>query len=116
MNKREQDYLESIEIKASLRLTEEILPDLPIPKSSDGLVKGYRFNVYTSRVSETCSDSVYHNSHDNIKANSQNPMEQYSTKLLALKALRYQTELEVAKKLRAIDIKIKAELDKESQS
>ena len=115
MNKREQAYLESIEIKPSLRLTEEVLPDLPIPKSSDGLVKGYGFNVYSGRVSETCSNSINHNPNNNIKTNSQNPMEQYSTKLLALKALRYQTELEVAKKLRAIDIQIKAELDKEDE-
>lgn len=107
MNKKEKQELEDLKIKCALRFTEPVEKDVDIPELySDTIANGWGFNVYTATVYKTCSSSIYHNSRGWDVTNSQQPIRQYSTKLLALKALRNATEQDCAKKLRKIDIMI----------
>jgi predicted CxxxxCH...CXXCH cytochrome family protein len=103
MTKKEREYLEFIETKLALHQTEPVSPDLPPPERCDVLAKGWSFNMHTGNVYKTCSSVICHGvGWDNT--NSRGPLWQYSTEVLALRALRYALENECAKKLRQIDL------------
>lgn len=113
MNKKEKLHLDSlqneirilrrtIEVMAADKTTHEVLPDLAPPDNWD-LVKGYSFNSHTGSVMKSCSSVTGHNKGNDEKTQSQNPIRQYSTELLAYKGLRYEVEQKWLKQLADID-------------
>ena len=103
LNKKERQMFDDLLTAAALRSTTEVKPDLIVKESKT--IRGYL------PVAE-CSDSarVEHvesttTSHKNVGSHygSQGGVNLYSTKVLALRALRYKVEWECAKKLRAVD-------------
>jgi len=114
MNKKEKKELEDLKTKLALRFTEPVERDLMPPNTSDDfrkIVNGYSYNAYNLRIGKSCSSSIYHNRHGWDETTAQEPIEQYSTKLLALKAMRNEVELQSAKKLREIDLMIEQEVE-----
>lgn len=115
LNKKEKAYLEEIEVKAALHITREIKLDVKPPPTcepfSDAirLTKGFLFNGYRLQVDEACSSSIYHNPCGNKDTDRQNPAWLYSTRELALRAMRYEMEIKFAKELRKIDLMIESE-------
>jgi hypothetical protein len=114
MNKKEKLHVESLENKIHVlkrtidvmladRTTKEVLPDLGYPINISEIVKGYSFNVYTGKVSKSCSSVISHNLHRDDKTQSQNPICQYSTELLAYQGLRYEVEQKWLQQLAGID-------------
>ena len=112
MNKKEQAAFDEAILKAetlaALRWTEKVEPDMDIPTStSNKTAFGYGMNTSTLRAFETWSQNGRHSTgRDPNKIASQNGIKQYSTELLALKALRHALELDYAKNLLAIDKRI----------
>jgi hypothetical protein len=96
--------------REALRWTEPVLPDVMPPKGGDDLSKGFLHNSYSMRAEPACSSSVYHGIGRNDKTTSQGTRHLYSTRLLALKAMRHEVENEAAKKLHEIDKLIEQEL------
>ena len=98
---------------AALRWTEPApARDVPPPDglgSYNRLSTGYTFNVHTRSTSEACSSSVSHAIGRTDRADSQRPISLYSTRLLALRALRAAMEREYAEALLRIDDQIKKE-------
>lgn len=113
MNKKEKAFMEELKTLNAFKLTEPVLKDVPIPTS--GLVTGWFYNAYSKEVSHGCSSSVNHSVYNIDKTRSQGPVEMYSTKLLALKAMRYAVELDCARNLRAIDIRIEKAINGENK-
>ena len=110
MTKKERARIERLLTECALRRTSEVLPDVPPPKSyTDPLTVGWHFNSYTMDVRQGCSSSGYHSIHSTTKTDSQLPKHFYSSKMLALRAMRYEIETRVARELRAADIKIEKE-------
>jgi hypothetical protein len=109
MNKKEQEYVESLKTELAFRRTLLVEPDLDIPESWNEIVNGYSFNAYSIKVEKSCSSGGYHNLWGWDKTTSHKGIRQYSTRLLALKAMRYEVEKDCAKKLRNIDKLIEAE-------
>lgn len=89
----------------ALRFTPDVPPDIPEPAPGSKLVKGYLPSKSrdTLAVNEACSDGASHSLNQNLKTTSQRPIALFSSRLLALKALRRQRELAAAKILRDID-------------
>src|ERR1035437_5931809 len=116
MNKKEtaamDDLRKQLAIAKAMRFTEPVLPDVPIPSGHDTLTKGFLFaggfNSY-ARVEPSCSSSAHHNFGRTEKTTTQNPRTLYSTKLLALRAMRYAVEKECAQTLAGIDQQIENE-------
>ena len=106
MNKKEKLELSEtqheLELHRAFRLTEPVERDLMPPSGSEELSKGWTFNAYSGRVGKHCSSGV-HNGAGWDKTSSQNSMELFSTKELAVKALRYAVERKVMKELLAVD-------------
>lgn len=119
MNKTEKAAFEKLQEEAritkALRFTEQIDPDIPRPEK--GETSGFLFNAYSVRVRYARSDSVHHATSDSpipernkySSGWSQNGRALYSSRLLALKAMRHEVERECAKKLAGIDLKIEQE-------
>lgn len=103
MTKAEKQLIEDLKTQCALRYTDAIKPDIPVPSSNEGIVNGYSFNAYSKRVTQSCSSVVFHNRDGWNIARSQNPIEQYSSVLLALKAMRNEIERRCADDLRSID-------------
>lgn len=119
MNKSEREAFEKLQddlrIARALRFTEKIKPDIPAPK--DGTTRGFLFNAYSSQIQYAASRTVSHaTSYAPIKDTgfgggwTQGGRAIYSSKLLAFKAMRYEVELECAKKLAGIDKQIEQEI------
>jgi hypothetical protein len=111
MTKKEKKMVEDLKTKLALRFTEFVKPDIDYPKIGDGLINGYNFNSYAREVWKSCSTSYSHGIRNWDKTSSQQPIQQYSSKLLALKAMRNEIETKVARDLRSIDILIEKELE-----
>lgn len=117
MTKKEQaafaELQQELRLARALRYTEPVAPDIPIPEGSK-LTKGFLFNAYHGhggdRVEPACSSSIYHAFGRDDKTDRQQPRRLYSTKVLALKALRHAVEKDVAKRLADIDTAIDLEL------
>jgi hypothetical protein len=117
MTKKEQAAMQAAidkaETLAALRWTEPVAKDVPPPEK--GYTEGWEFNIYTKAVDPYWSSCIYHgqgpapkdgNCYDGGR---QNPRKLYSTKLLALMALRHEVEKEAATSLMRIDRLIEAE-------
>lgn len=113
MNKAEKKLLEDAYVQGALRWTQPIEPDLLPPgylpgTSSGGFIQGWDYNQYSQNVFPAWSDSISHGSETyttnwKIRAGSQGRRRLYSTKALALKALRASLEYKTAVELRKID-------------
>lgn len=121
MNKKEQAELAQAKLDAminrALRWTDPVQPDLmpPKPISGEQDIRGYVYNTHNMRVDPAWSSSAYHSIGSHERKNyhaSQGACQLYSTRLLALRALRSAKEIEVAKQLANIDMLIAAELNK----
>lgn len=100
---------EQARIRAALHWTEEAPPkDVP-PPTGNGLSTGFAFNVYGRRVDVACSSAVFHAVGRTDQTTTQGSRALYSTRLLALQALRNALEWEFAKELDKIDRQIEAE-------
>ncbi len=114
MNKKEQAHVADLERRLLESEARNIKSapvefDLMPPKHGDGgqlIANGWSFNTYSNRVSKSCSSSIYHARGQWDKTTSQNQIRQFSTELLATKALRYEVEQELYKKLAKIDKRI----------
>jgi hypothetical protein len=109
MTKKELAYIESLKIRLALRFTEDVNPDIPKPVTGRGegtIVNGWSFNSYSMRVYKSCSSSTYHGTDKWNKTESQEAIEQYSTPLLACRAMRREVEERMARELRKIDAEI----------
>lgn len=109
MNKKELAYVESLKERLALCFTPEVAPDVPRPGVDDGLVIGYSFNAYSREVRKSCSSYLWHAVGSWDKTDAQGAIEQYSTRLLALRAMRNAIEMRCARDLRGIDIMIEQE-------
>lgn len=113
MNKKEQAAFAELQkdllIARALRFTDPVPADIPIPER--GLAKGWLFNSYLGNpdVARACSSSVSHCYGDDNATTSQGATRLYSTKLLALRALRHAVELKCAEILAGIDLQIEDE-------
>lgn len=99
-------------IAAAFHRTQPVEKDVDIPERSYDLAKGWLFNSYNASVSKACSSAVHHCPHDDEKTTSQMPRRLFSTKLRALRALRYEVEKESAEKLAKIDLMIEEESER----
>jgi len=112
MNKKEQAMVEDLKVRYALRFTDTVKLDVEIPDySTNELSKGFLMNSYALRVTPACSSPSGHSSTGNDRITSQNGVKLYSTKLLALKAMRNELEYRLAKELRKIDIMIEEEIE-----
>ena len=113
MNKKEQamvdDLREQLRIAKALRWTEKVEPDVPIPESSY-LTKGFLCNGYNGDVVPACSSRVSHGYGSDERTGTQGARALYSTRLLALRAVRHLVELKVAKVLADVDGRIEKEV------
>jgi hypothetical protein len=121
MNKAEkqlEDAIDKARLYAAFQITPEITPDLPAPSSgvgfgADAHIYGYDFNEHTRKVFEAWSESVRNGTgHGERKHGSQGGRNLYSTKLLALQAMRNKIAMKSADILVGIDLMIDKELGK----
>ena len=122
MNKKERQELEDakrqLETALALRWSEKADgPDLRIPEHSygaEGLVKGFLFceSGDNPRVEPACSDSAHHSFGRDDRTTTQGARHLFSTRMLALRALRNAVEVRCAKLLAEVDWKIAAEKQK----
>ncbi len=110
MNKIEKAQMQALKVKASFYRTQPVEPDVLPPKS--GTTTGYRalHPSYSAPIVESMwSTSVTHGRGvpgDKRLSGSQNARALFSTPELALRALRYQVEIESMERLAAIDAAI----------
>lgn len=105
MNKSERAALEAALTEAALRRTYDVRPDI-FPPNGGALTTGYIPIAALSdsaRVDVACSSSVGHATGQVNRTTTQGARSLYSTKLLALQALRYEVESDCARRLRAVD-------------
>ena len=108
MTKKEKEALENALTSAALRATSPVKPDIPIPGPGE-VSEGWEalFDRVGIAWSRSCAHGRGpHKKEDKRLSASQGGIALYSTKTLALKAIRYQTECRAAKELRRIDIMI----------
>lgn len=102
--------VQKLRVAAAFHRTQPVPFDVPIPEYCDKIVNGWSFNDYNYEVRKSCSSSIYHGDHDWNKTSTQHPIKQYSTRLIALRALRYAAEEKAAGILAKIDQQIKKEM------
>lgn len=117
MTKKEKAALEEALMLSALRATAGAKPDVMPPEAFSGVSVGFTFAgaLGSPRVEKAWSTSVSHGTGEPRSHGSQNPRRLYSTKLLALQALRRAVELECCKSLRRIDVMIEQEMDGETK-
>jgi hypothetical protein len=115
MNKREQaevaELRHQLALARALRCTPVVLPDVPIPTRFHNLVKGFLYCASQSawRVEPACSSCHEHSFGNNDKTTIRDGKKLFSTRLLALRALRNDAERQCAEWLAAIDAMIDRE-------
>lgn len=132
MTKKEKQMVEELLTEAALRRTAPVEPDVDCPEKfssgSGGVVTGFLFRGAlgaSPRVEHAASTSVSHKvsynpidfEKDRLERSggwSQGARRLYSTRLLALKALRYELESSCCRALRDIDRQIEAEIRKQN--
>ena len=113
MTKREQEELARLQrevcLNRALRWSaSEPSPDLPVPDST-GFHTGWQFNLYTGVAFPAWSESSAHGTGHTRQHASQRGIELFSTKRLALQALRSAVERRAAEQLAGIDALISQE-------
>jgi hypothetical protein len=93
--------------------TPEPLPDVPIPKPGEPNSRGFIYNLIG--VMAACSSHNAHAFGTTSLPKIKGGMELYSTRLLALKAMRHAAEKQFARELAAIDRSIEKEKQKANQ-
>ena len=114
MTKKEQAALEQALTHSALRATSPQEPDVPIPSSFSVLSKGWlpiAGSTDGAQVEPACSSSINHANGRTDKTTTQGPRRLYSTRLIALRQLRYEAEQAAAYRLRRIDRMIEQELE-----
>ena len=119
MNKKEKAEFESLQkdlefnvqlIKTLGNLVgEKIQPDIPHPEAGElgfRLTKGWLYNLHTGSVDKVCSSCISHSYGRDDKTTTQQPKNLYSTKELAMKAMRYEKVQKFIKELVALDKRI----------
>jgi len=112
MTKKEQARMEQLLTDAALRRTSPVEPDVmpPLPgETGNRLTVGWHFNSYSRAVGMGCSSYGYHSRHSTTKTDTQQPKALYSSKMLALRAMRYELETRLCHELRSVDIMIEKE-------
>lgn len=111
MNKKEraefEEMRQEVRISRAFRFTDPVKPDVPPPDKWGALSTGYLCGG--SRVDVACSGTMSHAFGQTDKTTSQNARTLFSTKKLALKALRHVMERRFAKELAEIDRQIEVE-------
>lgn len=98
---------EEARTRAALHWTEPAPPpDVMPPTGVFALSTGYTFNVHAQRVDVACSSSISHSVGRTDRTTTQEPKRLYSTRLLALQALRNAMEWRFAEQLAKIDKQI----------
>lgn len=95
------------------RRTEPVMRDLSVPRN--GEISGWIFNLHSKRVEPawsgfTCHGRGYATRKEARGSASQNGIALFSSKLLALRAMRYEAEEEAVRMLAEIDAQIADEL------
>lgn len=108
MTKKDQARMEALEnevrLMRALRWSDPVEPDVAPPETfTRGLSKGFLFNKYSTRIEKACSSSIGHNFGDDEKTSTQGPRALFSSKALALRAMRYEVAMDSATTLAAID-------------
>lgn len=114
MTKKELQTLEAALTQSALRSTCGQLPDVAIPPSFSDLTKGWlpiASSSTSARVEPACSSSVHHATGRTDKTTTQQPRRLFSSRLTALRQLRYEAEQEAASRLRSIDRMIEREIE-----
>jgi hypothetical protein len=93
--------LTRLRVRAALCWSDDVQPDVPIPKGGDSLSEGWLPAYRGAEVA--CSSAVCHALGRTDKTTTQGPRELYSSKVLALRARRYEFALEAAQALARID-------------
>jgi hypothetical protein len=116
MTKKERAEFNALILKAetlaALRWTERVEPDIEKPKGFSDKTSGWQFNSNSKLVSKMWSEGGSHGSGEKRRSGycaSQCGIRLFSTKLLALKAMRYEVELAAARDLLRIDNMIREE-------
>ncbi|CUJ97984.1 Uncharacterised protein [Achromobacter sp. 2789STDY5608615] len=119
MTKKERETFAALEqrlrVTAALRWTEPVGPDTKPPEAG-AYATGFFINVHTREVGAGWTSSVVHGRGElpapgTYRSGSQGGRSLYSSRLLALRALRHQVETSAATWLADIDRKIEAEID-----
>lgn len=113
MTKKEREQVEVLLTEAALRRTSPVEPDVPVPVGTGALSVGFLptgERGYDPQVLPACSSAVDHGIGSQDKVSTQGARRLYSSRLLALQALRYEVETECARRLRKIDRMIEEEL------
>lgn len=117
MNKKEQAEMENIRNEMrkarALRFTDKVYQDVLPPSHNEGYGKlntGFVFNSHNCSIDIACSSSFSHGKGQANKTTSQQAISMFSSRLLALKAMRNEIEQECAKKLAKIDGYIEKEI------
>jgi hypothetical protein len=114
MNKKEQAAFAALQkelrLAKAFRLTDPVEKDVPAPQGSQKDTSGWVFNDWSMEVKPAWSSSVVHGvgypaRRKDIGA-SQRPISMYSTKVLALRALRRAIEGRAMRDLAEIDRQI----------
>lgn len=120
MNKKEQAEFDKLKFDLAsakaLSWTSKVFPDLMPPKGFGELSKGWMYRVHSQSVVPACSSSIGHDIGRDDRTTSQQPKALYSTKLLALRALRHEAEVIAAVTLANIDYQIEIAVRDEKQS
>ena len=106
MTKAEKAMLEDSETRAAFHRTPEVMPDLMPPEMGGQRAMGWAV-VGRSTVEAVWTDSGSHGFRGCYA--SKGSISIYSTRMLALRGLRHEVELESARRLRAIDLMIAKE-------
>lgn len=94
------------DLLAAFHRTRPVEPDVGIPKT--GFVRGFTYNAHTRKVYHSISTMNYHSFNELAygqcaETTSQGPIRQYSSKLLAARALRWAVEQDCAVRLAEVD-------------
>lgn len=116
MTKKEQaamkEAIDKAETLAALRWTSDVERDVIPPEGGSQYSEGWDYNAHSKRVWKAWSGTVTHGEGDAPKEGqkhysaSQNARRLYSTKMLALMAMRHEVEKAAASDLLAIDREI----------
>ena len=111
--------LRKARLLAALRWTAPVAPDVAPPSNDKPfgvLTKGFLHNSYSLLVRPACSSSVYHSIGSTDKTDAQGSRHLYSTRLLALMAMRAEVETDCAERLLKIDDMIEEEKSRHDTS